>query len=190
MRRAIEQACLLLEHLHFLPQAEQGPEALDLWLAPRDTPLALWRHRGAQAHRWTLVSAWETGLQAQEARQRSLDSAQARAILPGLVAQMDVHLLLQRELPWPALTEPTALIEVTRDVQPSQDPARRGKRPSMPQRDELPLLEGAWIWPVAGHQGRLLMRCAQAQAQAQREALEAAWGPLAEPPRQWSLLPA
>jgi hypothetical protein len=190
MRRAIEQPCLLLEHLSFHPQAAlQGQDALERWCASRGEQPPPWRYQSPQGRAWLQVSTWETGRLAQEARQRSLEDAQARAVLPGLEEQLGVHLLIQRGQPWPAPDASFALVEVTRDVQPSADPARRGKRPPMPQREDLPAVEGAWIWPVAGHQGRLLMLCAQDHLEAATEALVQAWGPLAEPPRTWSMRP-
>ncbi len=93
--------------------------------------------------------------------------------------------------PWPAEGGLSACALLTVDVEAMVRPLEGG-RPArgVVAREALPAIEGGLAWPVIGHPGRLLVRFGQggdegAGIAAAARAVEAAWGPLAEPPVVW-----
>jgi hypothetical protein len=180
MQRALKEPCVLLEGLCFQPDVAPG-DALGAWLSARaEAQLPPPERLISGAWCW-LVSSWEEGGAALEGRARAVLDPAWRGVGACLAGQPEVYVLACRGLAWPAEGDsPRALCVLTRDV--LEDPARRGRRPPMPERGELPSVEGAWVWPVLGHQGRILVLCEAARAEGIFAEAARQWGPLADPP--------
>ena len=181
MRKALDQPAMLVERFEFAQT--EGPTLLQLgrdrlpgagkiWSCP--TP------GGA-----CVLTIWETGAAALEARHRAVLAPRWRALASLMGAQPIVHLVAAQGLDWPELPPKNDVLLMVMTADAGVGSGRRGRAArSMPGREVLPAVEGVELWPVVGHPGRLMAWCEAQRWDEERlaQTLAPTWGPLAESP--------
>jgi hypothetical protein len=164
MRRALKEACLLVEDF--------GDESVAAEVA-RDLRGAEW----SRALGTLCISRYPVGEAGRAARCEYVLSPRWQSFATALSGQPVVYWLAERGLAWP--TGDGVVVVYTTDVEEMIMASATDRRPGVPERGALPALS---CWPVIGHPGRLVVVIDDmVEVDGLLRRLTDEWGPPAEP---------